>query len=117
QTGSGPGKTGTPFPRLSRLAQGGSGALCGRAPRQARMGSLPLRQAGRGGSMRYVVCYDITDDRRREHLSTILLDFGRRIQESVFLADLDEELAGKMRERVKNVLDVALDRLHIFPLC
>ena len=67
--------------------------------------------------MRYVVCYDISDDRRREQLSTILLDFGRRIQESVFVADLDEELAGKMQERVKNVLDVALDRLHIFPLC
>ncbi len=67
--------------------------------------------------MRYIVCYDITDDRRREHLSTILLDFGQRIQESVFVADLDEELAGKMRERVKNVLDVTLDRLQIFPLC
>ena len=67
--------------------------------------------------MRYIVCYDITDDRRREHLSTILLDFGRRIQESVFVADLDDELAGKMRERVEKVLDVAFDRLHIFPLC
>ncbi|MGO8731608.1 MAG: CRISPR-associated endonuclease Cas2, partial [Terriglobia bacterium] len=31
------------------------------------------------------------------------------MQESVFVADLDEELAGKMRERVKNVLDEALD--------
>jgi CRISPR-associated protein Cas2 len=67
--------------------------------------------------VRYVVCYDITDDRRREHLSAILLDFGQRIQESVFVADLDEELAGKMQERVKNVLDGTLDRLHIFPLC
>ena len=67
--------------------------------------------------MRYIVCYDISDDRRREHLSTILLDFGQRIQESVFVADLGEELAAKLRERVNKVLDVTLDRLHIFPLC
>ena len=67
--------------------------------------------------MRYVVCYDITDDRRRAHLSGILLDFGQRIQESVFVADLNAELAGKMSERVRTVLDVAEDRLHIFPLC
>jgi len=33
------------------------------------------------------------------------------------MADLDEELAGRMRERVRKVLDVDQDRLHIFPLC
>ncbi len=67
--------------------------------------------------MRYLVCYDITDDRRREHLAGILLDFGHRIQESVFVADLDDELAGRMRNRVKEVLDFTTDRVHIFVLC
>ncbi len=67
--------------------------------------------------MRHIICYDITDDRRREHLSGILLDFGRRVQESVFVADLDEELALKMKHRVKEAIDVATDRVHIFVSC
>jgi CRISPR-associated protein Cas2 len=67
--------------------------------------------------MRYVVCYDIADDRRREHVATIMLDFGRRIQESVFVADLDGELAEKMRNRLKQILDLTADRVHIFRLC
>jgi CRISPR-associated protein Cas2 len=67
--------------------------------------------------VRYVVCYDIADDQRREHVATILLDFGRRVQESVFVADLDGELAGRMRNRLKQVLDLTADRIHIFRLC
>ena len=67
--------------------------------------------------MRYIVCYDIAEDRRREHAAAILLDFGHRIQESVFVADLDEELAAKMRDRLKEAADHLVDRIHIFPTC
>ncbi len=67
--------------------------------------------------MRYIVCYDISDDRRREHVSSVLLDYGRRIQESVFVADLDGELATKMREHLRRVIDLVADRVHIFRLC
>ena len=67
--------------------------------------------------MRYIVCYDIADDRRRDHIAAILLDFGRRIQESVFVADLDGALSVKMRNRVKEVLDMTADRVHVFPTC
>lgn len=43
--------------------------------------------------MRFLVCYDIADDRRRDRMAKALLDYGARIQESVFLAELDDELA------------------------
>ena len=46
--------------------------------------------------MRYLICYDIADDRKREHLSKTLLNYGQRIQESVFAADLDEPLAAQL---------------------
>ncbi|MBY0508405.1 MAG: CRISPR-associated endonuclease Cas2 [Bryobacteraceae bacterium] len=36
--------------------------------------------------MRFVICYDITDDRRRARVSAALLDYGARLQESVFVA-------------------------------
>ena len=50
--------------------------------------------------MQYVICYDIADDRRRDRVAKALLDYGPRVQESVFVANLDEELAAKMWERL-----------------
>ena len=67
--------------------------------------------------MQYVICYDIADDRRRDRLASALLDFGPRAQESVFVANLDEELAGKMAARVRRLVDAEADRVHIFELC
>ena len=67
--------------------------------------------------MQYVVCYDIADDRRRDRLASALLDFGARVQESVFLANLDDELAGKMMARVRKLVDENFDRVHVFALC
>jgi CRISPR-associated protein Cas2 len=67
--------------------------------------------------MQYVVCYDIADDRRRERVATTLLDFGTRVQESVFVANLDAELAARMTARVRKLVDEHFDRVHIFEMC
>jgi CRISPR-associated protein Cas2 len=67
--------------------------------------------------VQYVISYDIADDRRRSRLASALLDFGKRVQESVFVANLDDELARRMRERVVKLIDPRWDRVHIFELC
>ena len=67
--------------------------------------------------MQYVVCYDIADDARRSRVSNCLLNFGARAQESVFIANLEEELAGRMEQRLDRLVDPSLDRMHIFELC
>jgi len=67
--------------------------------------------------VQYVVCYDIADDRRRDRLAAVLLNFGPRVQESVFMANLDGELAARMLAQVGRVIDENLDRVHIFELC
>jgi CRISPR-associated protein Cas2 len=67
--------------------------------------------------LQYVICYDIADDRRRNRVATALLDFGARVQESVFVAHLDEELAGRMKERVERLADAERDRVHVFEMC
>jgi len=68
--------------------------------------------------MEYIVCYDIADDdARRNRVATALLDYGQRVQESVFVAHLDEELAAKMIERLKRLVDEERDRVHVFQLC
>ena len=67
--------------------------------------------------MRFVVCYDIADDWRRDRVATALLDFGQRIQESVFMATLDDELLTRMLERLGKLVEEVEDTVHVFPLC
>ncbi len=67
--------------------------------------------------MQYVVCYDISDDRRRTRVATALLDFGTRVQESVFVGHLDDELAERMKERLRRLVDPDWDKVHVFEVC
>jgi CRISPR-associated protein Cas2 len=67
--------------------------------------------------MQYVVCYDIADDARRSRVANCLLDFATRVQESVFLANLEEQHAERMAERLKALVDAMSDRVHVFELC
>ncbi len=67
--------------------------------------------------MQYVVCYDIADDQRRNRVAQALLDFGERVQESVFVATLDEELHARMMDRLVGLIAALEDRVHVFPLC
>ena len=69
------------------------------------------------GHVQYVICYDIADDLRRSRVASALLDFGARIQESVFMAHLDDVLAGRMRERLTRLVDADRDRVHVFEAC
>jgi CRISPR-associated protein Cas2 len=67
--------------------------------------------------MRYIICYDVTEDHRRNRVADKLKDFGRRIQFSVFVADLDEALAHKMMEEVRREVDPEQDKIHVFLMC
>ena len=67
--------------------------------------------------MQYVVCYDISDDARRSRLAATLLDFGARVQESVFVANLDSQLAAKMLDRIRRLVEPRTDGVHVFELC
>ncbi len=67
--------------------------------------------------MQYVICYDIADDVRRNKLASTLLDFGARVQESVFTANLDDQLAAHMLERVNKTIEGRWDRVHVFQMC
>ena len=67
--------------------------------------------------MLYVISYDIADDRRRSRVAQALLDYGSRIQESVFVAHLDDELHGRMMTRLGKLISEMEDRVHVFTLC
>ncbi len=67
--------------------------------------------------IQWVVCYDMADDVRRNRLVKVLLDYGQRVQESVFWVEAEDDLADRIRERVGRVIDTEEDSLWIVPLC
>jgi len=67
--------------------------------------------------MRYVVSYDIADDRLRGRIARILDDYGDRVQRSVFEADLETATLGAMIGRLKREELGAADSIRIYALC
>ena len=67
--------------------------------------------------MQCVVFYDRADDARRSRIANCLLDFGARAQESVFIANLEEEDAARMKQRLERLVHANLDKMHVFELC
>lgn len=66
--------------------------------------------------MFYVVSYDIPDDRKRDRVSKTLLDFGSRVQYSVFECILDNKLLEKMTAKLSMIISDE-DSLRIYALC
>ena len=65
----------------------------------------------------YLVCFDITDDRIRDKVGKALLEYGDRVQKSVFEIVLrrPEELQG-IRDRLRPLLEDG-DDLRFYRLC
>jgi CRISPR-associated protein Cas2 len=66
---------------------------------------------------RYVISYDVTDDRRRARLARALDDYGDRVQRSVFEADLEEAHLAEVLRRVEREIDGKEDSVRVYPLC
>ncbi|MGM9580869.1 MAG: CRISPR-associated endonuclease Cas2 [Anaerovibrio sp.] len=72
--------------------------------------------------MRYLICYDIADDRRRKKVSALLEEDAFRIQESVFVGEFTAQELKKIKASLKKLAHVdgekeAVDSVHIYPLC
>lgn len=67
--------------------------------------------------MRYLVTYDIADDRRRDDIATVLSGYGPRVQLSVFEADLrTTREARELRGRLRALIDPVEDQIRLYPL-
>ncbi|MBF0427755.1 MAG: CRISPR-associated endonuclease Cas2 [Magnetococcales bacterium] len=66
---------------------------------------------------RYVICYDVSDNKRRRHLAVCLDQYGERIQESVFEAVLERPLLKQMIEDVGKQINDKADAVRIYTLC
>jgi len=66
---------------------------------------------------RYVVCYDVTDNRRRNRIVKVLKAFGTRQQKSVFELVLSPSLLSDCLEQLQGNLDPGTDSLAAYRLC
>jgi len=67
--------------------------------------------------MLHVVCYDISNDNSRTLISERLLNFGSRIQDSVFECLLDDALYARMLEQIEKIKLEKADRVRIYRIC
>jgi CRISPR-associated protein Cas2 len=68
--------------------------------------------------MRYVIAFDVSDDRRRYHLVRVLRSYSRRVQKSVFEAPgLGRAAYLRMRSLAEGTVDPATDSLRYYFLC
>ena len=65
----------------------------------------------------YLLSYDIRDHYRRKKMANLLLDYGHRVQYSVFEAILSPEDFTKLSQEAIPILDNKTDSLRIYPLC
>jgi CRISPR-associated protein Cas2 len=64
-----------------------------------------------------VVAYDIPDDRRRERLHKVLLNYGTPVQYSVFECLVGEKELARMKRAVARVIRPRLDHVRYYYLC
>lgn len=65
---------------------------------------------------RYLVAYDIRDDRRLRSVATCMEGYGSRIQYSVFVCDLSDHQAVDMRADLEGIIKPSEDSVMIIDL-
>jgi CRISPR-associated protein Cas2 len=67
--------------------------------------------------MAAVVTYDIHDDRRRDRIHRLLLEYGQPVQESVFWIVLRPADWVRLRRRLQSMGNQRTDDVRWWPLC
>lgn len=65
---------------------------------------------------RYLICYDVVNDPRRERLANVLQSYGDRVQYSVFLIDAKPAKLVRLRAVMQRVIDPEADSILICSL-
>lgn len=65
---------------------------------------------------RYLLCYDVRDDKRLRHAAKVAEAFGYRLQYSVFLCDLSDVERIRLETRLRGVLELSVDNVMLVDL-
>lgn len=67
--------------------------------------------------MFFIVSYDIVVDRKRSQVSKVLLNYGKRVQKSVFECVITEKEFAEMRGKVEKLMDFDTDSVRYYRIC
>ena len=72
--------------------------------------------------MRYLICYDITENKKRRKIAKYLEGNSIRIQESVFVGDFTKPRYMEIRNQLIMLADIdgdsdGSDSVYMYPLC
>ncbi len=67
--------------------------------------------------MLYLISYDIPDDKRRGKIANCLLDYGKRVQYSVFECNLEKEQVEQLKKEIGGFISAAEDSVRIYSFC
>ncbi|MEW6616532.1 MAG: CRISPR-associated endonuclease Cas2 [Thermodesulfobacteriota bacterium] len=67
--------------------------------------------------MNMIVAYDIADPKRLSKVAKIMLDYGVRVQKSIFEVALTGVVFAEMKERIEKIIVHDEDGVKYFPVC
>jgi CRISPR-associated protein Cas2 len=67
--------------------------------------------------MLYAISYDVVDDRRRLQVSHALLDYGERVQKSVFECNVELDQFALLVKRLGMIINAEEDSVRIYQIC
>jgi CRISPR-associated protein Cas2 len=67
--------------------------------------------------MNMIVAYDIADDRRLTKVAKVMLDYGVRVQKSIFEVTVNKQVFREMKQRVEKIIVWEEDGVKYFPVC
>lgn len=67
--------------------------------------------------MYLLLSYDITDNKRRRHVVKFLLNYGRRLQKSVFECHVTEKQAQEIIDGLGELIERREDKLRFWHIC
>ena len=64
-----------------------------------------------------IVAYDIADPKRLNKVAKVIMDYGIRVQKSIFEVDVSNHLFLKMKSRIEEIIEPGADGVKYYPLC
>jgi len=65
----------------------------------------------------YIICFDVSDNRRLRKIANELENHGQRVQRSVFECWLENPDLFRLKKRLANHMDPTDDTIRYYPLC
>jgi CRISPR-associated protein Cas2 len=68
-------------------------------------------------ALTHVIAYDISDDHRRARVAAVLQAYGDRVQRSVFVATVEDDMLREASDRISQIINPATDSVYVFRQC